>query len=136
MPPRYDLKELENEVFGYQLKAILETINKRIVRLLNNDHAIGHSYFLNKNEETLMESFYKNIIPLLQEYFFGDYGKMRLVLGDGFIQFDEWNEDGNFFASVDDSKTDYDIKDLYSIIEYKQDNKVGFSEALSKLMNR
>lgn len=136
MPPRHDLKELENEVFGYQLKAILETINKRIVRLLNNDHAIGHSYFLNKNEETLMESFYKNIIPLLQEYFFGDYGKMRLVLGDGFIQFDEWNEDDNFFASVDESNTDYDIKDLYSIIEYKQDNKVGFSEALSKLMNR
>ncbi|BDB53069.1 AAA family ATPase [Flavobacterium ammonificans] len=136
MPPRYDLKELENEVFGYQLKDILKTINKRIVCLLNNDHAIGHSYFLNKNEETLMESFYKNIIPLLQEYFFGDYGKMRLVLGDGFIQFDEWNEDDNFFASVADSKTDYDIKDLYSIIEYKQDNKVGFSEALSKLMNR
>ena len=135
MPPRYDLKELENEVFGYQLKDILKTINKRIVCLLNNDHAIGHSYFLNKNEETLMESFYKNIIPLLQEYFFGDYGKMRLVLGDGFIQFDEWNEDDNFFASVADSKTDYDIKDLYSIIEYKQDNKVGFSEALSKLMN-
>jgi hypothetical protein len=59
-----------------------------------------------------------------------------LVLGDGFIQFDEWNEDDNFFASVTDSKTDYDIKDLYSIIEYKQDNKVGFAEALSKLMNR
>jgi 5-methylcytosine-specific restriction protein B len=136
MPPCYDLKELNNEVFGFQLKAILETINKRIVRLLNNDHAIGHSYFLNKNEETLMESFYKNIIPLLQEYFFGDYGKMRLVLGDGFIKFDEWNEDDDFFASVDDSKTDYDIKDLYSIIEYKQDNKVGFAEALSKLMNR
>jgi 5-methylcytosine-specific restriction endonuclease McrBC GTP-binding regulatory subunit McrB len=136
MPPFYDLDGLKNEVFGYQLKDIIKTINKRIVRLLNNDHAIGHSYFLNKNEETLMESFYKNIIPLLQEYFFGDYGKMRLVLGDGFIQFDEWNEDDNFFASVTDSKTDYDIKDLYSIIEYKQDNKVGFSEALSKLMNR
>ncbi len=136
MPPRYDLKELENEVFGYQLKDILKTINKRIVRLLNNDHAIGHSYLLNKNEKTLIESFYKNIIPLLQEYFFGDYGKMRLVLGDGFIQFDEWNEDDNFFASVTDSKNDYDVKDLYSIIEYKKDNKKGFSEALSKLMNR
>jgi 5-methylcytosine-specific restriction protein B len=136
MPPRYDLKELENEVFGFQLKDILKTINKRIVRLLNNDHAIGHSYFLNKNEKTLIESFYKNIIPLLQEYFFGDYGKMRLVLGDGFIQFDEWNEDDNFFASVADSKNDYDVKDLYSIIEYKKDNKKGFSEALSKLMNR
>lgn len=135
MPPRYDLKGLEGEVYGYLLKDILETINKRIVRLLNNDHVIGHSYFLNKNEDTIIESFYKNIIPLLQEYFFGDYGKMMLVLGDGFVRYDEWKDEEKFFASYSDSKNDYDVKDLYTIQDY-QKNKDAFKEALQKLMNK
>ncbi|WP_309640733.1 AAA family ATPase [Flavobacterium sp.] len=135
MPPRYDLKGLEGEVYGYFLKDILETINKRIVRLLNYDHAIGHSYFLNKNEDTIIESFYKNIIPLLQEYFFGDYGKMMLVLGEGFVSYDEWKDDDKFFASNSDSKNDYDVKDLYSIQDHQKDND-AFKAALQKLMNK
>ncbi|RTZ46047.1 hypothetical protein EJ377_16030 [Chryseobacterium arthrosphaerae] len=59
------------------------TINKRIEKLIDKDHAIGHAYFMGKNDKTIVDSFYKNIIPLLQEYFFGDYGKIGLVLGKG-----------------------------------------------------
>jgi 5-methylcytosine-specific restriction endonuclease McrBC GTP-binding regulatory subunit McrB len=135
MPPRYDLTGLEGKVYGYALKDILANINKRITRLLNNDHAIGHSYFLNKNEDTIIESFYLSIIPLLQEYFFGDYGKMMMVLGDGFVNYDEWKEDEKFFASYTDAKNDYDVKDLYSIKDY-QKNKEGFKVAIEKLMNK
>ncbi|GGC89333.1 hypothetical protein GCM10011508_15770 [Flavobacterium lutivivi] len=135
MPPRYDLDGLNKEVYGYSLKDILFTINKRIVRLLNSEHAIGHSYFLNKDEDTLVDSFYRNIIPLLQEYFFGDYGKMMMVLGDGFVTYNEWSDEDKFFASYSNSKNDYDVKDLYSI-QYYIDNKQGFAEAIKKLMNK
>lgn len=135
MPPIYNLQGLEGQVYGFILYEILATLNKRIVRLLNNDHAIGHSYFLNKDEDTIIESFYKNIIPLLQEYFFGDYGKMMLVLGNGFVTYDEWKDEEKFFASYSDAKKDYDVKDLYFIQDYSN-NKQGFAEALKKLMNQ
>src|SRR5690606_11727813 len=86
MPPKYDIEGLQQDLFGYSASDILKTINKRIEKLLDRDHQIGHAYFINKNESTFINSFHKNIIPLLQEYFFGDYGKIGLVLGGGFIR--------------------------------------------------
>ena len=65
---------------------MLDTINKRITVLLDREHTIGHSYLLPlKNSatiETLAEIFENSIVPLLQEYFYDDYEKIRLVLGD------------------------------------------------------
>src|SRR5690606_42106661 len=66
---------LQQKLFGFKAAEILKTINLRIEKLLDRDHQIGHAYFINKNESTIIDSFYKNIIPLLQEYFFGDYGR-------------------------------------------------------------
>jgi hypothetical protein len=52
-------------------------INLRIEKLLDKDHLIGHSYFMKvKDLDTLQDAFYRNIIPLLQEYFYGDFGKI------------------------------------------------------------
>ncbi|WP_286389625.1 AAA family ATPase [Myroides marinus] len=74
---------IENKL---DLELILETINTRIEVLLDRDHLIGHSYFLGVDSiATLMARFKNNIIPLLQEYFYGDYGKIGLVLGKGFV---------------------------------------------------
>ncbi len=80
---------LETIVFkNFTLKEVLETINTRIVALLDRDHTIGHSYFmqLNSNDiKGLKAVFENNIIPLLQEYFYHDYEKIALVLGEGFV---------------------------------------------------
>lgn len=68
------------------LSQMLDTMNKRIAYLYDREHTIGHAFFAklanNQNIETLAEIFKKKIIPLLQEYFYDDYEKIQLVLGD------------------------------------------------------
>jgi len=135
MPPEYELKELDYKIFGHNAFDVLKTINKRIEKLLDKDHAIGHSYFLSKDEDKIMVAFYKNIIPLLQEYFFGDYGKIGLVLGKGFVQPKDWDNGDKFFADFnEESASDYEDRNVFEIIDYRKD-KVGFANAISKLMN-
>lgn len=135
MPPEYGLKELDYKIFGHNAYDVLKTINKRIEKLLDKDHAIGHSYFLSKDDDKIMVSFYKNIIPLLQEYFFGDFGKIGLVLGKGFVQPKDWDNGDKFFADFDEeSASDYEDRNVFEIIDYRID-KVGFADAISKLMN-
>ncbi|MCD8453785.1 EVE domain-containing protein [Tenacibaculum finnmarkense genomovar ulcerans] len=87
------LKEILFDSFN--LKDILETINNRIELLLDRDHTIGHSYFItieSGDTTKLATVFNNNVIPLLQEYFYGDYGKIGLVLGKGFIRKKENNK--------------------------------------------
>lgn len=134
MPPRYDLEGLQYTINGIQAWEILKTINARIECLIDRDHAIGHAYFLNKNEEAIMDSFYRNIIPLLQEYFFGDYGKIGLVLGKGFVRV---KDETVKFAHFNYEGFDFDPKETYEIIDYRKDNdQQGFLKAISMLMNR
>jgi hypothetical protein len=66
---------------------MLAKINQRISILLDDNHLIGHSYFLQvKNIAELKSVFANKIIPLLQEYFFEDYGKIGLILGEDFLK--------------------------------------------------
>lgn len=73
-------------VEGINLEKMLSIINDRIEVLYDREHTLGHSFFLtldNKSEiQDLAEIFDKQIIPLLEEYFFEDWDKIRLVLGD------------------------------------------------------
>ena len=93
MPPKPDLiKEvgsLSNSsgmVGDVDVVAILRTINDRIEKLIDKDHKIGHSYFLEVTSELdLRVVFRDKVIPLLEEYFFGDLGKISLVMGSSFI---------------------------------------------------
>ena len=68
------------------ISAMLERMNKRISVLYDREHTVGHSYFVplkdNPTIEALAGIFSNSIIPLLQEYFYEDYEKIRLVLGD------------------------------------------------------
>lgn len=61
-------------------------MNEKISALYDREHTVGHAYFMpllqSPTIETLAEIFENSIIPLLQEYFYDDYEKIRLVLGD------------------------------------------------------
>jgi 5-methylcytosine-specific restriction endonuclease McrBC GTP-binding regulatory subunit McrB len=95
MPPKPELISTEGKaengfVNGIELSALLETINKRIEKLLDKDHMIGHSYFLSvEGLNGLRSAFQNKIVPLLQEYFFGDYGKIGLVIGSKFFDIED-----------------------------------------------
>ncbi|MVM35548.1 AAA domain-containing protein [Spirosoma sp. HMF4905] len=71
------------EIDGIELPQLLRTINERIEYLLDRDHQIGHAYLTNvKTYAELCDAFRDRIIPLLQEYFFNDWAKIQLILGD------------------------------------------------------
>jgi 5-methylcytosine-specific restriction protein B len=124
--PKYDLKELQYEIGGIKGHDLLRTLNSRIEKLLDKDHQIGHSYFMISEgedadaEKKLLNSFYKNIIPLLQEYFFGDFGKIGLVLGKGFVKEKKWDKNSISFADFDyQSSSDFDDREVFEIIDYR-----------------
>lgn len=76
---------------GIQPDKLLNSINYRIEKLLDHDHRIGHSYFMSlincdNPEAELRDIFQNKIIPLLREYFYGDLGKIGLILGKEFVQ--------------------------------------------------
>ncbi|HEJ6928314.1 TPA: AAA family ATPase [Serratia marcescens] len=81
------------KVKGIELEPLLEKLNSRIEALYDREHTLGHAFFMPvKNaldagdEEAAFKqlkiAFQKKIIPLLQEYFFDDWNKIRLVLAD------------------------------------------------------
>jgi 5-methylcytosine-specific restriction protein B len=138
IPPNEDLDLIQYDVFDTTASAILKTLNTRIEKLLDKDHKLGHSFFIKKDsdsaEEKIVETFYKNIIPLLQEYFFGDFGKIGLVLGKRFVTVD--NSNVPIFADFDyESKEDYQVKEIYSIRDFRIGNDMnGFKDAIKLLM--
>jgi hypothetical protein len=153
MPPLYDLEGLQYEFADTSGAKILKTINQRIEKLLDRDHLIGHSYFLLKNgqdpQEKLLDSFYRNIIPLLQEYFFGDYAKIGAVLGQGFVRNRANTDEEKVFAEFEDFEAaDYMDKPVYEIVDYrnsstqhtiKKENKeikMDFQKAVQELMGK
>ncbi len=82
MPPEPELLP-ETAFDGIDLRQMLRTMNRRIEALYDRDHALGHAYFLGiTTYEELVERFRQKIIPLLREYFYDDWEKIRLVLGD------------------------------------------------------
>ena len=73
-------------VDGVDVGKMLKKMNERIAVLFDREHTIGHAYFIklknNPTLEVLSDIFKNKIIPLLQEYFYEDYEKIRLVLAD------------------------------------------------------
>lgn len=81
MPPRIDL--LAADVAGINVQALLAAMNDRIERLFDRDHVLGHTYLMGITSfEELVQRFQRQIIPLLQEYFFEDWRRIQEVFND------------------------------------------------------
>ena len=126
------LKVTSGNINGIDVVKVLETINDRITILIDRDHSIGHSYFMNiKNIEDLRLVFKDKIVPLLQEYFYGDYGKIGLVLGDGFVI--HHKKVNSPFASFNyDGKEELN-RDFYELVPIEK--SFNIKEAIEKLLN-
>lgn len=111
LPDLEALKDIKIE--DIEISKLLEKINQRVEYLYDRDHTIGHAYFMSlKDNPTIdeLEKIFKNkIIPLLQEYFYDDWEKIRLVLADN----QKEKKDGtNKFQFIKINK-DYNISKLF-----------------------
>ena len=132
MLPDYDLLKdifVEDKGIKVNIGAMLKVINERIEYLYDREHTIGHAVFLEKMENDkididinkLENIFKKNIIPLLQEYFYEDYEKIRIVLGDNMKDEDEQFIFSEFIKPEDvfeGNIVDIDIPEKKYIINY------------------
>lgn len=117
MRPETDL--IATDVDGIKLRSIVEKINRKIEVLLDEDHMIGHSYFLKLDSVAkVRDVWFNKIMPLINEYFYGDWEKINLILGNDFIKgisIDDMPEDMRSycagetfyrFASIQDNLND------------------------------
>lgn len=125
---------------GINMSQLLNKMNKRITYLLGKDQTIGHSYFIGlKNSKEpkrdLLSIFWDNIIPLLEEYFYNDIPKIRLVLGESTKSKELcfYNKDEDFdqlFEDVDDD-FDNDMVSFTKNLHLIQLAKSGLEESIS-----
>lgn len=127
---RFQFRELQPEVKvlkeviidGLSIDKLLFNMNRKIEILYDREHTIGHAYFIPLKESPtidMLEEIFKNqIMPLLQEYFYDDYQKIQLVLGDN----KKLEEDKKFIVE----KT-HDWNSIFGAAEFDEDDAVTYS---------
>lgn len=84
--PNLNIIETINPLIGDYVSPakLLNYLNGKIEKLIDRDHLIGHSYFVEESMilEDLYYVWYYQIIPLLFEYFYFDYSKLHEILKD------------------------------------------------------
>lgn len=90
-----DYTKIENPT----AKLTLQKINARIRCLLDKDHQIGHSYFIDaKTNLDIFNALKDCVIPLLEEYFYNDAQKIRQIFNDS------KNSENNFYIEDEEAK--------------------------------
>ena len=65
------------------VRDVLEALNTRLMLLLDREHRLGHAFFIDvTNEAGFNQVFARQIVPLLQEFFYNDWEGLRSVLGE------------------------------------------------------
>ena len=119
-------------VEGVSIRDMLDKMNRRICVLFDREHTLGHAFFTslldenNRNIETLARIFEDSIIPLLQEYFYEDYEKIRLVLGDNSKQ----NTAEQFIEVIQN-----DYEELFGNVDLELDDTCSYEVNADAFLN-
>ena len=82
-----DSQKLQGAVVGgLALDELMETLNGRISRRVGREKQLGHSYFLDSGQpvtdpDQFAQRFRQEILPVLQEYCYDNYGTLAEYLG-------------------------------------------------------
>lgn len=126
-----DYNEIKN---SEKAKSILKAINARIRCLLDKDHQIGHSYFIEaKNDLDIFNALKDSVIPLLEEYFYNDAQKIRQILNENdntgnafYIKYEEAENASRLIQNdYDDEKTFYQLNPKLSAVN-DEDSATSF----------
>ena len=122
LAPEPELLEDAAKAAGVALADVLNAINERLEWLIDRDHLIGHAWLMDtKSRDDLDRTMRRKIIPLIAEYFYDDWDKVRAVLGGT----DDFVERATLAVppSLDDSAADepryrWTVKDEFSTDAY------------------
>ena len=89
MSPEPAQLDKAKERTGVDLPRVLAKINERLEFLVDRDHLIGHAWLMHAKDRADLDTIIRRkIIPLIAEYFYDDWTKVRAVLGgtDDFVR--------------------------------------------------
>ena len=109
--------ENDNRNLLYESVDAIDNINKKLAKIsfIGPDKLIGHSYLMGRDvfkDENIVDIWTQEIIPLLEEYFLGEYDEIIDVIPERFIEI----ETGNFVY-----KDDEDILELIKELAIKDE---------------
>ena len=147
MMPNYDVFRehgvLNVDGVKVDLAELLKTMNQRIEILYDREHMLGHAFFIpvaelieeNEHQNALVElkNVFKNkVLPLLQEYFFEDWNRIRLVLGDSKKSKSDWlvqisEQSFNDIFGSDHGLGNFDTAPkTYQIVPFEGENSIWY----------
>ena len=136
MMPEYE--GLNKACEGVNLQLLLKKLNDRLTVLKDRDHTIGHAWLWDITTiDGLKLAFKDKIIPLLQEFFYNDYEKLGLLLGDRFVVPDV-TSDRDLFASFQNGnnlRNQYARKSVYKITEPSTWDEAAFRSIYESPIN-
>ncbi len=107
--PGLVLEDLE----GVNVRKMLEVMNQRIEALYDREHTLGHAFLMNlQTLNDLRHAFKNKILPLLEEYFYDDWQKIRWVLGASADNFYQRQSFTNLFTDTDAPNEKFQRKNL------------------------